>query len=239
MEVEDLFNNHVEITTPFIDRHNDCIQLYVRKDKDNYILTDDGYILSDLQNCGINLSEHRRQILELELAGLNVVNVNNQLQTITNKENFPVSFNNLIQACISANNLSYLSEPRVESIFYEDVKKWFIENEIKFESKVHMDGPSGYEHEFHFSIESESKNSKSLVQTISKSEKKIIGSTVWMFEDAQNYFKEKDISCDIEMYVILKDDSPASQKATKAFEKAGIHPYTWNQKGNLLNDIKA
>lgn len=236
IRVDDLSTGYIEITTPFIDRHNDGIQIYARKEGNNYVLTDAGYVLEDLQNSGIKLSEHRRQILGLELAGLNVENIDNQLQTVTNKENFPISFNNLIQGCISANNLSYLSEARVESIFYEDVKKWLIENKIAFESKVRMGGTE-YEHEFHFSLRTE-KNSKQFVQTISKSEKMLIGGTIWMLGDVRKHLKEKNISADIEMCVILKEDTPAFQKATSVFENAGIAPYFWNQPDVLLKALK-
>lgn len=35
--------DHVEITTPYLDRHNDCLQMYASKTKEGFILTDDGY----------------------------------------------------------------------------------------------------------------------------------------------------------------------------------------------------
>ena len=37
-----------ELTTPFVDRHNDHLQVYAeRKSSDIFLLTDDGYILCD------------------------------------------------------------------------------------------------------------------------------------------------------------------------------------------------
>jgi len=38
----------VEITTPHLDRHNDCLQIYVRKEGSHFVLTDDSYIINDL-----------------------------------------------------------------------------------------------------------------------------------------------------------------------------------------------
>ena len=46
----------VEITTPHLDRHNDCLQIYVKKDDKGYLLTDDGYIISDLKMSGFHSS---------------------------------------------------------------------------------------------------------------------------------------------------------------------------------------
>ena len=36
-------NEWAEITTPYLDRHNDYIQIYLKKDGNDYLLTDDSY----------------------------------------------------------------------------------------------------------------------------------------------------------------------------------------------------
>ena len=42
-----------ELTTPFLDRHNDHLQVYATRHNGNIILSDDGYILSDLGRAGL------------------------------------------------------------------------------------------------------------------------------------------------------------------------------------------
>ncbi|WP_341790629.1 DUF1828 domain-containing protein [Rickettsia endosymbiont of Polydrusus tereticollis] len=42
----------VEITTPYLDRHNDYIQIYLRQEGGHYILTDDSYTIEDLEQSG-------------------------------------------------------------------------------------------------------------------------------------------------------------------------------------------
>ena len=37
----------VEITTPFLDRHNDALQIYARAENGGYILSDDSYTIQD------------------------------------------------------------------------------------------------------------------------------------------------------------------------------------------------
>lgn len=37
-----------ELTTPFIDRHNDYLQIYVKSIPSGILLTDDGYTIKDL-----------------------------------------------------------------------------------------------------------------------------------------------------------------------------------------------
>jgi len=38
-----------ESTVPFLDRHNDHLQLYVQPHNGDYVLTDDGYTVADLE----------------------------------------------------------------------------------------------------------------------------------------------------------------------------------------------
>ena len=42
---------YIEITSPFLDRYNDYLQVYVKLEKDDeIILTDDAYIINNLTN---------------------------------------------------------------------------------------------------------------------------------------------------------------------------------------------
>ena len=50
----------IEITTPYLDRHNDCIQIYARRSEHGYLLTDDGYVLEDLEQSGCTIDDRLR-----------------------------------------------------------------------------------------------------------------------------------------------------------------------------------
>ena len=53
-----------EITTPFVDSHNDQIRFYISRTENGYKLTDDGYIINDLIMCGCDvLSKKRKEML--------------------------------------------------------------------------------------------------------------------------------------------------------------------------------
>jgi uncharacterized protein (UPF0335 family) len=89
----------VEITTPSLDRHNDYIQIYVKKDGNNFILTDDSYTIIDLEQSGCSLdSPRRQQLLKLTLAGFGIQNTDQELFVHATAENFPYKKHNLIQA---------------------------------------------------------------------------------------------------------------------------------------------
>ena len=79
----------VEITTPYLDRHNDQLQMYAARQGNGYVLTDDGYVLDDLEQSGCKIDGGRRQALfEMTINGFGVQRVDNQLQVIASKNNF-------------------------------------------------------------------------------------------------------------------------------------------------------
>ena len=101
-------NSHwVEITTPFLDRHNDCLQIYAREDGDGFILTDDGYTISDLTSSGYDLDKpEQRELLNTTLAGFGIqMNEKQELVVNATRENFPQKKHNLIQAMLVTSNL--------------------------------------------------------------------------------------------------------------------------------------
>jgi len=53
----------VEITTPYLDRHNDALQIYVRSENNSLVLTDDSYIIHDLEASGCKLDTQKRKDL--------------------------------------------------------------------------------------------------------------------------------------------------------------------------------
>jgi hypothetical protein len=63
----------VEITTPFLDRHNDYLQIYASRSDGQILLTDDGYVLDDLLMSGCRLDSKKRQnLLKITLNGFGV-----------------------------------------------------------------------------------------------------------------------------------------------------------------------
>src|SRR5712691_8844879 len=66
-------NDFVEVTTPYLDRHNDYLQFYVRRNKGGFVLTDDGYVIEDMRRSGCKLeSPKRRELLKITLNGFEV-----------------------------------------------------------------------------------------------------------------------------------------------------------------------
>lgn len=121
-QIRDVGSNYVEVTTPYLDRHNDYLQIYVRKEDGYYLLTDGGATIQDLKASGCELdTKKRKELLNQTLAGFGVQFDDERLFVKATADNFPLKKHNLVQAILGVNDLFYLSEPLVLSLFVEDV----------------------------------------------------------------------------------------------------------------------
>ncbi|MFO8080381.1 MAG: DUF1828 domain-containing protein, partial [Armatimonadota bacterium] len=94
----------VEVTTPYLDRHNDYLQIYVGRQGDEVILTDDGYILRDLEQSGCALdTDKRRQLLESTLRGFGIAERGGALEVRTSEGGFAAKKHDLVQAMLAVN----------------------------------------------------------------------------------------------------------------------------------------
>ena len=94
----------VEITTPYVDRHNDYIQIYAQKSDGGFILSDDGYTIADLEASGCKLnSGKRKELLKTTLNGFGVRESENRLEVHASSGNFALRKHNLANKILHLN----------------------------------------------------------------------------------------------------------------------------------------
>ena len=95
-------DQYVEITTPFLDRHNDYAQIYVRRENGGFLLTDGGDTIEDLRSSGCDLeTKKRKDLLAVTLNGLGVQREGDALVVKTTPQNFSLRKHNLVQAILA------------------------------------------------------------------------------------------------------------------------------------------
>lgn len=101
----------VEMTTPYLDHHHDALQIYVKRDNGGYLLTDDGYVLEDLQQSGCQLDSPRRQaLLQRMLNGFGVQLHHGALEIHATAEDFALRTQHLLQAMLAVHASSNHSQ---------------------------------------------------------------------------------------------------------------------------------
>jgi len=101
-------NGMYEITTPFLDRHNDHLQIYVKKSDGWLILTDNGQTITNLRLSGFEITPEKRQILNSNLKSFGIQLIDEELVAKATPEDFPQKKHNLIQAILYISSCNIL-----------------------------------------------------------------------------------------------------------------------------------
>lgn len=140
----------VEITLPFIDRDNDYLQVYLLEpEPGEYLLTDDGYTIENLELAGCSLDTEKRQELLLEVInGFGITLDEKALSVSAHEHNFPQRLNNLVQAILAVDDLAYLTSSNVSRIFLTEVTEWLTRKKVRYSPKVSLLGKNDIHYSF-------------------------------------------------------------------------------------------
>ena len=223
-----------EITTPFLDRHNDQLQIYVQRENGKYILSDDGYILADLRQSGVEFdTEKRKHALATVLQGYGVTQVEGKLRVEASREDLPRRKHNLIQAMLAVNDLFIMGREHVASFFREDVERYLVAKNVRFVAMIKLAGRSGYDHTFDFVIPPSDKHSERLARAINTPNRDNIGAFIFAWNDVRQVRKEN-----AQAFAFLNDEerniSADSLHALEAYEIIGI---SWSRREEFVESL--
>lgn len=229
-------NGICEITTPFLDRHNDRLQIFVSKKDGGLLLTDDGFVISDLEMCGCGLdTQHRREMLNAILTGYGVRVENDELVVETSEENFPRKKHALLQAMLAVNDMFMTAKPRVVSLFFEDVTRFLEENSVRYSPSVEFTGKSGFIQKFDFLIPKSREKSERILRAINNPTKE--NATMLMF--AWNDIREVRPP-NAHVYALLNDSEQSlNPEILSAFQQYDIKTMPWSKRGDYVQELVA
>jgi Domain of unknown function DUF1829/Domain of unknown function DUF1828 len=184
--LKSVHSDWIQITTPFLDRHNDAIQIYVKAENGGYRLTDDGHTIRDLELSGCTLNTPKRKsLLEIAVRGFAVDSTDDVLSVRTTAENFAVRKHALIQCIVALNDLFYTASATVRSLFREDVENWLNIANIRFLGNVQFTGKTGYTHQFDFAIPPSKNAPERILKAINNPNKEATESLIFSWLDTR------------------------------------------------------
>ena len=240
---KDLDAGAIEITTPFLDRHNDRLQIYAVPMKNGeFKLTDDGYILSDLQASGFELanSNRRKQIFKTIVNGFGVTfNSNfNELFITTDFKDFPRKKHSLIQAMMTVNDMFMTTKQTVSSLFTEDVGNFLELNNVRYSENIFLSGKSGYTHNFNFLIPHYKDTPERVVHTMNAPSKGTLSNIIFSWSDTRENRNKQNYKSDL--FVFINDqEKEIDSNIINAFKNEHIHPIPWSNRDSVVNILSA
>jgi hypothetical protein len=235
LSVAEVGDGVCEITTPFLDRYNDHLQIYLFRENGNYVLSDDGYTLSSLEMSGVDLSSSKRQrILKTILQGFGVSMEEGALRVEAHRSNLPRRKHNLIQAMLAVNDMFVMAREQVLSLFREDVEQFLRASQVRFTAMIKLAGRSGFDHTFDFVIPSSPKAPERLLRAINRPTRDTATSYIFAWNDTREVRAE-----DTEAYAILNDEEhKPSGDLLHAFRTYRIQPILWSQRERYVDALQ-
>lgn len=228
--------DHVEITTPYLDRHNGCFQMYAGKHGERFILTDDGYVLDDLAQVGVEATSGKRLLLLQEkLNGFGVQEVAGALQVETSPKDFGLRKHSLLQAMLAVSDMFYLASPAVESLFHEDVTAWLDTSSVRYTPNVKFAGKSGYDHKFDFVIPRSPDQPERVCRSINRPDRNTAQTTAFAWLDTKEVRDPNAVA-----YAILNDaDGSVPRSVDKALDSYGVRTIRWSSREDAIESLAA
>ncbi len=227
-------NGACELTTPFLDRHNDHLQIYAVKENGKIILSDDGYILADLRTSGLEMTTPKRKaVLDSVLNGLGVKSDDKRLYIEASQRNVGQRLHCLVQAMLTINDMFVMAQPRVASFFWEDVRAFLEANEVRYSPRVKIAGRSGFDHAIDFLVPKSRSMPERFIQAINAPNKNTIGTYLFALGDTREAR-----GADSEAYAFLNDaHREVGGDVLEALEAYEVKPALWSRRDDYASAL--
>jgi hypothetical protein len=229
LKYRDISENLVEIQTPFVDSQNDFIMIFIKKEGNEFILTDDGRTLFDLNSMGVSLTDKRiKQLNELVNSQGALFNKNSEeIYVKTDWNSLPRRKNDLLQSLINVSDMFLTSQVNVKNLFYEEVALFLTGREIAYIPNTFLNGSGGVKHKIDFIIARVGK-SPQLIRTVNNPNKSIFENELFKYLDID---KCNDKYIQSEKILLINDSEKDVRKDhIKMIESYGVKPILWSER---------
>lgn len=215
-----------EINTPFMDRHNDGIQIYIRKVGDDIELTDDGYTFSDLKMSGCDLKTDRQISLLNKILNSGGIRMNEDVLSLTvHPKEFPARKLEFITAIQQIGDLYVTSRSNTYSFFSDEVALWFESNNRYPLRNYSTTGRNGVRYDIDFIFPKKDRHSsETALQAIGDPNKHIVSYHALM---------KREIDRKMDVYLMVQDTDLSDRKfkEVRNIAKTGdVEIIRWSEK---------
>lgn len=232
-------DNLYRITFPYLDRNNDHTEIYIKEESDgSYTLTDDAETISELEFSGLDIfsSQKKKDILSTILCSHGIsIDSEHCLYVNCDKQSLPSKKHMLTQCMIKVSDMFYLARPNIKSLFIEEVKDFFTQNEIYGIPNLSFSGKSGLLSTYDFAISPSHNSSERLIKIVNNLDVTKAGYITFLWGDTKEVRPAGS-----KLYVFIQDTNKAiSQKAINAMKEYQIEPVLWSERKSYIRELTA
>ncbi|MCK4334191.1 DUF1829 domain-containing protein [candidate division WOR-3 bacterium] len=221
-----------EITTPFLDRHNDYIQIYITQRENLLVFSDGGYSLAELKSSGVELREWRKGLFEEIIRAFGVTQENGQLIAVSSYDEAPQRKLDLVQAILAVSDMYISVRPYKASVFKYEVESVFIERGVRFMPTVRLLGKSGLNHNFDYVVPRSRTRPDRLLKTLAHPDRNSATSYVFQVSDV------RPVRDEFEALAVMNDiEYTVKSEIEQALKQYSIVPFRWSQRERFIQRL--
>ena len=225
------------ISTPFLDPHNDEIQIFLEQNGETLRLTDDGYTISDLRSSGLEINTDKRVAhVEQILNCFGVRRENDELVVTATPRDFPQKKHNLIQAILAVHDLAVMGQTQVLQFFEEDVAAFLAERSVPFFRGLKLPGKSGFDHHFDFGLLAVRQRSEGVLQALNTLSRDQATSIAFAVNDVRLLRGRESFGA----FALINDrEVQPAEEFIDALRAYGIKSFFWSNRDRLVEEVGA
>ena len=224
---------YYELTTPYLDRYNDHLQIYVRQDPNgSYYLSDDGYVISNLKSSGISVtrSPKRKEMLERITKNFGVSIRGDALEIQAIKSNYPQRKHMLLQAMMTIDDM-FIAEPNTaKNFFTEDVGLFLDSRDILYSRDFSLVGKTGSLYVYDYHIQRTRAKPERFFKAINSINESSRNLTLFNWVDTKEKRSDKG-----DLIVFLNDEKGVSDSDIEAFQSYDVSCILWSKRQSAEN----
>lgn len=228
--------NIYRITLPYLNRNNDCTEIFIKISGDKYTLTDDGETISELELSNFNLfsSKKRTELFNRILLSHGVKKSdNNELYIECSKDDLPQKKHMLSQCMIKVSDLFYTAKNTVQSLFLEDVQLYLDDKDIRYTPNVSFPGKSGLTTNYDFAIPKSKSAPERIIKVVNNIDQTQANSILFLWDDTRQNREQNST-----LYVFLQDKyKNVSSTIITSMKNYNVIPVKWSARDNYVNDL--
>jgi hypothetical protein len=176
----------------------------------------------------------RKAVIDEILAGLGIKREGNQLVAEASDKNLGQRLHSLIQAMLAVNDMFVMAQARVATFFWEDVKSFLDEHNVRYSPRVKLTGRTGYDHGIDFLIPRSKSRPERLVQAINAPNRNTIGAYLFSLTDTREAR-----GTEAEAFAFLNNrDHLVGGEVYEALDAYAVKAVPWTRRENFVQPLE-
>lgn len=230
-------NNISRLTMPYLDRNNDCTEVFVKSTDNGYVITDDGETLSELYLSNFNLfsSKKRATLFNQILLSHGVSKSDDdELFVSCSKEELFQKIHLLTQCMIKVSDLFYTAKNTVQTLFLEDVQSFLDEQDIRYSPAISFQGISGLTTSYDFVIPKYKDVPERIIKVVNNISQEQANSILFLWNDTSK--ARADYSS--VLYVFMQDtDKKIPTSVITSMNNYNVVPVKWSKRKEVISEL--